>query len=99
MLEGLGARTPGVYEIFVTPASSIETTRFYVFGDDEVARIALVSDDEQSCPKVSDWGRASSCTLASGEYFDACLEPGSESCVLDLDAWVSGCNEQLPACE
>lgn len=93
VLEGLGVRTPGVYEIFTSNGFSSATTRFYVFGDDQVARIERMSDDVFSCPETSDWGSASSCTLASGEFFASCLEPQpkGEDCVLEIDAWVSEC--------
>ena len=100
VLEGLGVRTPGVYEITTLGVNVIRTTRLYVFGNDEVARIDLVSDDVFSCPQTSEWGAASRCTLASGAFFASCLEPQpkGEACIDDLDAWVSACSEPPPTC-
>jgi hypothetical protein len=100
VLEGLGARTPGVYEVITSGGFSTATTRFYVFGADDVARIELMSDDVVSCPETSDWGSASRCTLASEAFFASCFEPlpEGEECVLAIDAWVSECDEGRGGC-
>lgn len=100
VLAGLAARTEGVYELTTSDGFTTTTTRFYVFGDDEVARIELTSDDVQSCPQRSDWGSASTCTLASPDYFASCMGPltEAEDCVLDLDAWSSECADGVAQC-
>lgn len=101
VLEGLGVRTPGVYEIITQSSFSLRMTRFYVFDDGEVERIELESDDLLNCPRTSDWGASSRCTLASGAFFAQCTEPQPKGgdCVLALDTWVSDCIEQPPSCE
>ncbi len=100
VLEGLGARTPGIYEVFTSFGLSTEATRFYVFGGDEVARIELTSDDVLMCPQVSDWSSASTCTLASPDYFAACLAPQPEGpeCLFELEAWVTDCVSDPATC-
>lgn len=99
VLEALRDRVPGNYEMILGSAASSERVRFYAFGE-ALSRIEQHADDFITCPKVSDWSRASRCTLAPASYFTGCLEgaaPG-EDCVLDLDAWALDCVEQPPAC-
>ncbi len=100
VLEALGVRTPGVYEIATSSSFSSEMTRFYLLGDDEVVRLQYAGSDVLTCPQVSSWGRAQRCTLASGAYFGGCVEPQppGQDCVLDLGAWVTDCSAQPPSC-
>jgi hypothetical protein len=70
-----------------------------VLGE-QLWRIDQHADDVITCPMVSEWGRASGCTLASADYFAACLEgaaPGQD-CVLAPEARAVGCAPQPPAC-
>ena len=100
VLEGLRDRVPGVYEVTFASSFTVDTTRYYVFGD-EIARIVLHSDDVIDCPETSDWSPADRCTLQPAEFFASCMqptEPGDE-CVFVHDQWVLDCTAQPPACE
>jgi hypothetical protein len=99
VLEALRDRVPGMYEVTVRDGLTIETTRYYVLGD-EAERLTMSTDDVEVCPAVSDWSGSLRCSLAPVEYFDACIVApvDGEECARTPGAWASGCTEQPPSC-
>jgi hypothetical protein len=99
VLQGLRDRVPGIYEVSFTGGFSIDTTRYYVFGD-EIARISVHLDDIIECPLVSDWSVADRCSLQPSEFFQTCMMPANpdEECIDLVAEWVLDCATEPPVC-